>query len=249
MATVENPVALITGAGGGIGRATAQRFAAAGWQVILAGRNRSSLEETAEEASGALVVPTDVEDPISISRLFAQIEGGPGRLDLLFNNAGSNTPTQPIEEVPAEALAAVIASNLTGALLCAREAFALMKRQRPRGGRIINNGSVAATAPRPNSAAYTAAKHGITGLTKSLILDGRDCGIDVCQIDIGNAATPRTEKMSGGVPQADGRVAVEPRLELDLVVAEVLRLAALPPGMTIPFLTIMPSKMPLYGRG
>lgn len=232
--------AIITGAGSGIGRAVAHELHARGWALTLAGRRAAQLAEAAPP--GARVVPTDVTDPAAVAALFATAE----RVDMLFNNAGTNTPTRPIDETAPEAHRDVIATNLLGAIFCAREAFAAMREH---GGRIINNGSVAAHAPRPNSPAYTAAKHGITGLTKSLILDGRAFGITATQIDIGNAATERTEKMAAGVAQADGSIRPEPRLDLAVVARQIADIADMPNGVTIPFLTIMPTGMPLYGRG
>lgn len=243
------PVAIITGAGSGIGRAVACVLVACGWSVALAGRRADTLAETAAQAGSGLVVPTDITDPAAIGALFQATVDAFGRVDLLFNNAGTNTPAVPFETLPPEDLAGVIATNLTGPLLCARAAVAQMKAQRPQGGRIINNGSVSADRPRPHSVAYTASKHGITGLTKSLLLDGRDHGISVCQVDIGNAATARTERMATGVLQADGTTAPEPRMDVAVLARQIADLAELPPEIAVPFLTIMPTRMPLFGRG
>lgn len=243
------PVAIITGAGSGIGRAVAVELAGRGWEIVLAGRRREGLEETARLAGRGLAVPTDVSDPASVAALFAAARAGYGRIDLLFNNAGTNTPAVPFETLTPEALTEVIAVNLTGPLLCAREAVAAMKAQQPQGGRIINNGSVSAYGPRPHSVAYTTSKHGVTGLTKSLILDCRDFGIAVSQIDIGNAATARTDRMSQGVPQANGTTATEPRMDVALLARQVADLADMPLEVMVPFMTIMPRNMPLYGRG
>lgn len=241
--------AVVTGAGSGIGQAVAvalsQRF-----QVGLIGRDPTRLAETAARCGeAALVLPADVTDPGAVAAGFRELRKRWGRLDLLFNNAGTNVPTRPIDEHSPDDLCEVISSNLLGALYCAREAFAIMRVQQPAGGRIINNGSVAAHAPRPGSSAYTAAKHGITGLTKSLILDGAPYGISCCQVDIGNAATPRTEKMDRGVLQADGQLRREPRLPLDVVVKHIVSLAKQPPECCVAFSTILPLGMPLFGRG
>lgn len=243
---------MVTGAGSGIGRAAAVALAQAGWAVVLAGRRREALEETAALAPpGArlLVVPTDVSDEASVDALFAETRRVFGRLDLLFNNAGSNAPAVPFEDLSLAQWNAVVAVNLTGAFLCARAAFRLMKEQDPRGGRIINNGSISAHAPRPLSAPYTATKHAITGLTKSLALDGRPYDIACGQIDIGNAATPMTERMAEGVRQADGRIAPEPRMDVTHVGAAIVHMASLPLEANILFMTIMATKMPFVGRG
>jgi NAD(P)-dependent dehydrogenase (short-subunit alcohol dehydrogenase family) len=211
------------------------------------------LEATAEEgkASGSrtLVVPTDVADPVSVKSLFAKTKETFGRLDLLFNNAGTGTPSVPIEELTYEQWKAVVDTNLTGAFLCTQEAVRMMKNQQPRGGRIINNGSISAHAPRPNSAPYTATKHAITGLTKSTSLDGRNFDIACGQIDIGNAATDMTERMTKGVPQANGSVAVEPRMDPKHVASAVVYMASLPLEANVQFLTVMATKMPFIGRG
>jgi NAD(P)-dependent dehydrogenase (short-subunit alcohol dehydrogenase family) len=242
-------VAIITGGGSGIGRAVAVELASRGWSLVLAGRRLEALEETCGLAGCGLAVPTDVADPASVAALFAAAKGRFGRVDLLFNNAGTNTPAVPFETLPPEDSIAVISTNLIGAMLCARAAVAAMKTQDPQGGRIINNGSVSTHAPRPHSLPYTASKHGITGLTKSLILDCRDHGISVSQIDIGNAATPRTDRMTKGVLQANGTTAAEPRVAVDVVARQIADIAVMPAGVMVPFLTIMPTTMPLYGRG
>ncbi|WP_114375514.1 SDR family oxidoreductase [Elioraea thermophila] len=249
---MKHKIAVVTGASSGIGRAAALALAEAGWAVVLAGRRREALEETAALApAGArtLVVPTDVADEASVESLFAETRRVFGRLDLLFNNAGSNAPAVPFEELSLAQWNAVVAVNLTGAFLCARAAFRLMKEQDPRGGRIINNGSISAHAPRPLSAPYTATKHAITGLTKSLALDGRPYDIACGQIDIGNAATPMTERMAEGVRQADGRIAPEPRMDVAHVGAAIVHMASLPLEANILFMTIMATKMPFVGRG
>jgi NAD(P)-dependent dehydrogenase (short-subunit alcohol dehydrogenase family) len=246
-------VALITGAGSGIGRAAALALAREGFAVVLAGRRRERLDETAAAAvaggAEALVVPTDVRDATAITALFARTKEAFGRLDLLFNNAGGAAPGVPLEELTVEQWQAIVDVNLTGAFLCIREAFRLMKSQQPRGGRIINNGSISAYAPRPNSAPYTATKHAITGLTKSASLDGRKYDIACGQIDIGNAATDLTARMKDGVPQADGRTAIEPTLDLEHVARAIVYMANLPLEANVQFLTVMATKMPYVGRG
>jgi NAD(P)-dependent dehydrogenase (short-subunit alcohol dehydrogenase family) len=243
-------IAMVTGAGSGVGRACAIALAAAGWTLVLAGRRRETLEATAAEIAGdSLVVPTDVGDDTAVAALFAATRERFGRLDLLFNNAGAFSPSVPLDELPVATLRSVIDANLTGVFLCTREAMALMKAQTPRGGRIINNGSISAHAPRPNSAPYTATKHAITGLTKSVALDGRAFDIACGQIDIGNAATDMTARMAEGVPQADGRLAVEPRMDVSHVADAVVWMASLPPEANVPFLTVMATKMPFVGRG
>jgi NAD(P)-dependent dehydrogenase (short-subunit alcohol dehydrogenase family) len=245
-------VALVTGAGSGIGRATALALAGAGWAVALAGRRAAELEATAAAGPpGAELVPlpTDVTDPAAVDALFAAIEQRFGRLDLLFNNAGRGAAPVPIDELPVADWLAVVAVNLTGAYLCARGAFGLMRRQDPRGGRIINNGSISAHTPRPFSAPYTATKHAITGLTKSLSLDGRAFDIVAGQIDIGNAATEMTERMKAGVLQADGRLAPEPTMDVRHVAEAIVHMASLPLDANILFLTVMANKMPFVGRG
>ncbi|WP_128292639.1 SDR family oxidoreductase [Afifella aestuarii] len=246
-------IALVTGAGSGIGRETASAFLMAGWKVVLTGRREAPLKETvalAEADEGdALVVPADVADPQSVDALFGKIEEAYGRLDLLFNNAGANTPGAPIDEIPVAEWKKVVDINLTGSFLCARGAFALMRRQKPQGGRIINNGSISAYAPRPGSVPYTASKHAITGLTKTLALDGRPFDIACGQIDIGNAGTDMAAAQAKGVPQANGSVAVEPLMDAREVADAVLHMASLPLSSNILFMTVMATKMPFVGRG
>ena len=246
-------IAVVTGAGTGVGRAVSLALMQAGYSVVLAGRRREPLEKTAREgeASGAksLAVPTDIGDPSSVKALFAATQEAFGRLDLLFNNAGTGTPPVPIEELTFEQWKAVVDTNLTGAFLCTQEAVRMMKNQDPRGGRIINNGSISAHAPRPNSAPYTATKHAITGLTKSTSLDGRAFDIACGQIDIGNAATEMTERMTSGVMQANGSMAVEPRMDPQHVASAVVYMASLPLEANVQFLTVMATKMPFIGRG
>jgi len=245
-------IALVTGAGSGIGRHSALALAKAGYAVVLVGRRQETLCETAtlaDDMAKTLIVPTDVGDPESVHALFARVKDQFGRLDVLFNNAGRGAPAVPLEEVEYEDWQSVIAVNLTGAFLCTQAAFMLMKDQDPQGGRIINNGSVSATAPRPNSAPYTATKHAITGLTKSTSLDGRKYNIACGQIDIGNAATDMTERMNNGVPQADGSMAVEPRFDVEHVAQTIVQMANLPLETNIQFITIMATKMPFVGRG
>jgi NAD(P)-dependent dehydrogenase (short-subunit alcohol dehydrogenase family) len=245
--------AVVTGAGSGIGRAAALALLADGWHVALAGRRPEPLRATAEaagEGAGrALVVPTDVRDPSEVGALFAQVERAFGRLDVLFNNAGIGSPPVPFEDLTVEQWKAVIDVNLTGMFLCAREAFRVMREQSPRGGRIINNGSLSAYAPRPSSAPYTASKHAITGLTKSIALDGRKYDIACSQLDIGNAATELTERMDRGVPQANGTSVVEPRMDVAHVGASVAHIASLPLEANVLFMTLMATKMPFVGRG
>jgi NAD(P)-dependent dehydrogenase (short-subunit alcohol dehydrogenase family) len=244
-------IALVTGAGTGIGRAVALALSRAGYAVVLAGRRMAALEETAAGAEGrpTLAVPTDVAEPESVRNLFAQTRERFGRLDLLFNNAGTGTPPVPIEELTYEQWRRAIDTNLTGAFLCTQEAVRMMKAQSPRGGRIINNGSISAHAPRPNSAPYTATKHAITGLTKSTSLDGRAFDIACGQIDIGNAVSPMTERMTQGVMQANGTVAVEPRMDVEHVASAVVYMASLPLEANVQFLTVMATAMPFIGRG
>jgi NAD(P)-dependent dehydrogenase (short-subunit alcohol dehydrogenase family) len=246
-------VVIITGAGSGIGKRTALAFFQAGYAVALAGRRAELLEETAAAAgpsgSQALAVATDVTDPQSIKNLFAKTQETFGRLDVLFNNAGIGAPAELLEDLTYEQWTAVVNVNLTGAFLCTQEAFKIMKSQEPMGGRIINNGSVSAHAPRPNSAPYTATKHAMTGLTKSTSLDGRKYNIACGQVDIGNAATDMTERMDNGVPQANGSVAVEPRMNADEVANAVVHMASLPLDANIQFVTIMATQMPYIGRG
>ncbi len=246
-------VALVTGAGSGIGRATALAFLQEGYAVALAGRRLDALTETASLAGSvsprALPVATDVTSVDSVNQLFERIEKAFGRLDVVFNNAGIGAPPVPIEELTIEQWQAVVGVNLTGAFLCTQAAVRMMKNQTPIGGRIINNGSVSAHAPRPNSAPYTATKHAITGLTKSTSLDGRKYNIACGQIDIGNAATEMTARMAGGVPQADGSTAVEPTMDVQNVARTVVYMANLPLDANIQFITVMATKMPLVGRG
>src|SRR5213080_2577857 len=246
-------VALVTGGGTGIGRSVALALAGEGYAVVVAGRRKEPLEATARDGSkmGArmLSVPTDVGDPGSVRALFAQTVETFGRLDLLFNNAGSGAPPVPLEDVTFEQWKSVVDVNLTGAFLCTQEAIKLMKSQEPRGGRIVNNGSISAHAPRPNSAPYTATKHAITGLTRATSLDGRKYDIACGQIDIGNAATEMTERMTAGVPQANGTTMVEPRMDVGHVADAVVYMAGLPLDANVLFMTVMATKMPLVGRG
>jgi NAD(P)-dependent dehydrogenase (short-subunit alcohol dehydrogenase family) len=242
-------VVVVTGAGSGIGRATARAFLAAGDRVGLLGRRPAALEETAAGDPGALVLPCDVTAPDEVESAFDAAVAAWGRIDVLFNNAGAvATPATP-DEITIDDWLRVIAVNLTGAFLCARAAFARMRAQSPQGGRIINNGSVSAQAPRPGSAAYTASKHALTGLTKSLILDGRPFGIAAGQIDIGNALTEMARPMLAGVRQADGSIRPEPVMDVEEAARAVLHMASLPPSANIPHLTVMATAMPLHGRG
>jgi len=241
-------VALVTGAGSGIGRAASLALHAAGYQVVLAGRRAAQLEQTAD-STPMLVVPTDVGQPDSVRALFSRIRDVFGRLDVLFNNAGIGAPGIPMEELTYEQWNSVVQVNLTGAFLCAQEAIRMMKAQQPRGGRIINNGSISAHVPRPNSAPYTATKHAITGLTKSISLDGRNFAIACSQIDIGNAATQLTERMAAGILQANGSTMVEPRMDLKHVADAIVYMANLPLEANVQFLTVMATKMPFVGRG
>jgi NAD(P)-dependent dehydrogenase (short-subunit alcohol dehydrogenase family) len=246
-------VALVTGAGSGIGRACALALHAAGWHVVLAGRRADALQQTIaaapSDAERLLAVPTDVGDPASVKALFARTKEVFGRLDLLFNNAGMGTPAVPIEELSYEQWQAVVAVNLTGPFLCTQEAFRLMKSQTPQGGRIINNGSISAYAPRPRSAPYTSTKHAISGLTRSTALDGRAYHIACSQIDIGNAATEMTERMTQGVLQANGETKAEPRMDVRHVAAAVVHIAGLPLEANVLFMTVMATNMPFVGRG
>ena len=245
--------AIITGAGTGIGKAVALALLKNGYQVALAGRRRALLEQAVTDAGAAgtraLVVPTDVSDPVSVQTLFARTKEAFGRLDLLFNNAGVGAPGIPLEDLSYAQWKTVVDINLTGAFLCTQEAFNLMKSQEPRGGRIINNGSISAHAPRPNSAPYTATKHALTGLTKATALDGRKYDIVCGQIDIGNATTELTARMTQGVPQANGQIVVEPLMDVEHVANAVLYMANLPLDANVLFMTVMATKMPFVGRG
>jgi NADP-dependent 3-hydroxy acid dehydrogenase YdfG len=240
---MSSKIAVVTGAGSGIGRAVSIALEAVGFTVILAGRRVEELEKTAQ--GNMRVVPTNVTKPESVKALFSGLK----RLDLLFNNAGMGAPAVPMDELTFEQWTAVVNVNLTGAFLCAQQAMRIMKMQDPRGGRIINNGSISATSPRPNSAPYTATKHAITGLTKSISLDGRPFDIACGQIDIGNAATEMTERMAKGVPQADGSLMAEPRMDVQHVADAVVYMASLPLDANVQFMTLMATKMPLVGRG
>jgi NAD(P)-dependent dehydrogenase (short-subunit alcohol dehydrogenase family) len=244
-------VAIVTGAGSGVGKAAAAALLKNGYRVALAGRRKDRLEEVAAGAGAdrALVVPTDVADPGAVRALFARTVDAFGRLDLLFNNAGIGAPAIPLEELSYEQWKAVVDTNLTGAFLCTQEAFKIMKSQDPRGGRIINNGSISAHAPRPFSSPYTSTKHAMTGLTKSTSLDGRKYNIACGQVDIGNAETELTARMTRGVPQANGTVAVEPVMDVNHVANAVLYMASLPLDANVLFLTVMATQMPFVGRG
>ena len=243
-------VALVTGAGSGIGRAVAVALAADDFTVVLAGRRADALQETAAMiAADTLLQPTDVTDVSSVDALFAAIDQRFGRLDLLFNNAGVGAPPVPLDELTLEQWQRAVDTNLTGSFLCAQRAMAMMKRQDPAGGRIINNGSISAHTPRPNSAPYTATKHAITGLTKSIALDGRPFGITCGQIDIGNAETPMTARMADGVPQPDGSRRPEPVMNVDDAARAVRYMASLPPESNVLFMTVMAAGMPFVGRG
>ena len=246
-------VALVTGAGSGIGRASALALHRAGFEIVLAGRRAEPLEATralgSSDGAGFLVMPTDVTVPEEVAALFAQIDRRYGRLDLLFNNAGINVPSVPVEDLALAGWQAIIDVNVTGAFLCAQAAFRMMKGQRPQGGRIVNNGSVAAMSPRPDNVPYTVSKHAMTGLTKALALDGRKYGIACGQIDIGNAASEMTERMAKGVKQAGGGEAVEPRMDLANVADAVVYMANLPLEANVLFMTVMATAMPLVGRG
>ena len=246
-------IAVVTGAGSGIGRAVAVALAGEGYSVVLAGRRPAALEDTvrAAQAHGArmLAVPTDVADPASVQVLFARTRDAFGRLDLLFNNAGVGAPGVPLDELTVDQWRAVVDTNLTGVFICTQQAFKLMKTQTPRGGRIINNGSISAHVPRPRSAPYTATKHAITGLTRSTSLDGRQHDIACGQIDIGNASTELAAKMARGVPQANGEIAVEPLMDVEHVARAVVYMAGLPLEANVQFMTVMATKMPYIGRG
>ncbi len=244
-------IALVTGAGSGIGRAAALALAKDGFAVVLAGRRKDALEETAKRAGSAktLVVPTDVQDVASIKALFAKTKETFGRLDVLFNNAGIGAPPVNVEDLTYEQWMAVVQTNLTGPFVCTQEAMKIMKDQTPRGGRIINNGSISAHTPRPNSAPYTSTKHAIQGLTKSIALDGRKYDIACCQVDVGNAATEMTDRMTKGILQANGETMVEPRMDVSAVAGAVSYMASLPLDANALFITIMATKMPFVGRG
>jgi len=246
-------IAIITGAGTGIGKSVAVALAREGYSLVVSGRRKENLEATASEVkeagSQALVVPADVTDPAAVRDLFAKTKDAFGRLDLLFNNAGVSGRAIPLEDMAYEQWKSIVDTNLTGTFLCTQGAFKIMKSQDPRGGRIINNGSISAHSPRPNSAPYTASKHGVTGLTKVTSLDGRKYDIACGQIDIGNAASEMTERMNKGVPQANGTIAVEPRMNLADVARAVVYMASLPLDANVQFMTVMATKMPFIGRG
>jgi len=246
-------VALVTGGGSGIGRAAAIALAREGYDVVVVGRRLERLQESvalaARENLRLIAMPADVINPVSVQSLFAAVKARFGRLDVLLNNAGTSAPAIPIEDLSVEQWSAVVETNLTGAFLCTQQAIKLMKTQDPRGGRIINNGSISAHAPRPNSAPYTATKHGMTGLTKSTSLDGRQYDIACGQIDIGNAATEMTEPMTSGVMQASGTIEVEPRIDVEQVARAVVFMASLPLDANVLFMTVMATKMPFIGRG
>ncbi|MEB3733132.1 SDR family oxidoreductase [Halopseudomonas pachastrellae] len=246
-------VAVVTGAGTGIGRATAIALLKAGYHVALAGRNADKLQKTLDGlgalADNTLIVATNVRDPASVEALFTEVKSQWGRLDLLFNNAGTGAPPLPLEELSYEQWQAALETNLSGAFLCTQQAFRIMREQTPMGGRIINNGSISATSPRPNSAPYTASKHGMTGLTKATSLDGRKYNIACGQIDIGNAATEMAAPMARGIPQANGEIAVEPTMDVEHVAQAVVHMAELPLESNVQFMTIMATKMPFIGRG
>jgi NAD(P)-dependent dehydrogenase (short-subunit alcohol dehydrogenase family) len=250
---MSDKVAVVTGAGTGIGKATALAFVRDGWRVVFVGRRKEMLDE-AVKASGAgadraIGVPTDVGDPQSVNALFDQVKAKLGRIDVLFNNAGTNAPGVPFDELPYERWKAVVDTNLTGSFLCAQAAFRMMKDQDPKGGRIINNGSISAHAPRPDSAPYTASKHAITGLTRTIALDGRKHDIACCQVDVGNAMTELAARMSKGVKQATGEIKVEPMIDVEDVARSVLFMANQPLDVNIYHLMVMATKMPYAGRG
>ena len=249
----DKKIALVTGAGTGIGKASALALARAGYTVVLAGRRREPLDKAAAEikaqGGAALAVPTDAGDPASVKALFAAIKQHHGRLDFLFNNAGIGAPAVPLEDITYEQWKAVVDVNLTGVFLCTQEAFRLMKAQSPRGGRIVNNGSISAHAPRPNSSPYTATKHAVTGLTRAASLDGRAHDIAVGQIDIGNALTEMAMKMTQGIVQANGSIAIEATMDPEDVAKAIVHMASLPLSANVQFMTIMATKMPFIGRG
>ncbi len=251
--TERTKFAIVTGAGSGIGRSVSLALLKVGYSVALAGRRKEPLEETAsmagKDGERALAVPTDVTSADSIRALFATVKDKFGRLDLLFNNAGTGTPSTSVEELTLEQWQRVVDTNLTGPFICTQEAMKIMKDQKPMGGRIINNGSISAHVPRPGSAPYTSTKHGVTGLTRSTSLDGRKYDIACGQIDIGNAATPMTERMTGGVPQPDGSMMAEPRMDVDHVGQAVVYMDSLPLDANVQFITVMATKMPFIGRG
>ena len=252
MSAVEK-VAMVTGAGSGVGRATAVALSGVGYSLVLVGRRVEALQETAAligpQGLATLVVSADLGDPAAVRNVFAQTKERFGRLDVLFNNAGVGAPGIPLEDLTYEQWKAVVDVNLSGVFLCTQEAFRLMKTQKPRGGRIINNGSISATTPRPNSAPYTATKHAVTGLTKSAALDGRPFDIACGQIDIGNASTPLTARMAKGVPQADGSMAVEPTIDANHIARAVVYMASLPLDANVLTMTVMATRMPFVGRG
>ena len=242
-------VAIITGASSGIGASTAKKFMADGYAVALIGRRMDALQETAGDYADALCLSCDVGDPDAVEAAFAEIVKKFGRIDVLFNNAGMGTPARTIDETPVEDWLAVVNVNLTGMFLCARAAFAQMRKQSPQGGRIVNNGSISSDVPRPGSVPYTTTKHGVTGLTRTLSLDGRPFSIACGQIDIGNAMTPMAAKMATGVPQADGSIREEPLMDVEMVAGAVLHMASLPLEANVQFMTIMATNMPYIGRG
>ncbi len=245
--------AIITGAGSGIGKATALAFLKDGWNVALVGRRQNVLEEALAEAGAdaahGIAVPADVSDPQSVAALFDAVKKRYGRVDVLFNNAGLNAPGVPFEDLPYEKWKAVVDTNLSGSFLCAQAAFRVMKEQTPQGGRIINNGSISAHVPRPDSAPYTASKHGVSGLTRTMSLDGRKYGIACCQVDVGNAMTELAARMAKGVKQADGAIKPEPMIDVSDVARSVLFMASQPPGVNIYHLMVMATNMPYAGRG
>ena len=248
----QNTIAIVTGAGSGIGKSVALTLLKNGYSVALAGRRKDALDQAVKDSGAgarALAVPTDVSDPQSVKALFAKTKQAFGRLDLLFNNAGVSAPGVPLEDLTVEQWRNVVDINLSGMFFCMQEAFRMMKDQNPRGGRIINNGSISAHAPRPNSAPYTSTKHAVTGLTKSASLDGRKYDIACSQIDIGNALTDMAAKMTKGVPQANGEIKVEPTMDVQRVADAVLHMASLPLDTNMQFVTIMATKMPFVGRG